>query len=91
MLFAIKQANQDGSASATAGMAQEGDAGLKLVRRGRGGESAEDRLHSGCLVFLPAPVGLAPSYLRTFALVVLPAELYFPHLGLHAGCPPHLG
>lgn len=49
MLFVIKQANQDGSASATAGMAQQGDAGLRLILQEERQESEEDRLHSGSL------------------------------------------
>lgn len=45
MLFVIKQENQDSNASVTAGMAQEGDAGLRLVLQGErwgvcGGQSA---------------------------------------------------
>lgn len=47
MLFVIKQANQDSSASAAAGMAQGGDAGLRLVLQEEESlqESEEDRLH----------------------------------------------
>lgn len=80
MLFVIKQANQDSSASPAAGMAQGGDAGLRLVLQEEESlqESEEDRLHFRSLWWS----GTWPSFVQApagpFALMVLPAWTAFP-------------
>lgn len=49
MLFVITQADQDSSASTTAGMAQEGGAGLRTDLQEERQAAEEERLHSGSL------------------------------------------
>lgn len=64
MLFVIKQADRDSSASATAGMAQEGDAGLRMDLQEERQELEEPVVGLG-LALVQAPAILAGSNLRT--------------------------